>query len=313
MTTTESNTQTRPFESELKELYGNFSGELISSVDNIINNSEKYSAQTITPEMAAYIFLEKNVHNRNVAAGKVRDYMQAINDGEWKLNHQGIAFYSSGILADGQHRMVACALSKHPIELTVALDFAESAIDTIDISKGRTAGDALQLKGIEDPNLKSTIAKDVMTYIFQVENGVKPRFSIPKIEKYVLEHDSDLTEAIRIGSASVQNVTEPCMNRNEASTAAYLLSCGNHESKNIQSFIAAMQTGVADYPEAPTIVLSKQFMKSKMSNNKMHKFNKQAKLALICKGINYWLEEKSVSTMKYSTKEALPAPYPVAA
>lgn len=265
--------------------------------------------ESITPEVACVVFREQNTRNRNVSLSKVYVQRDAMDRGEWKLHHQGIAFYPDGTLADGQHRMAALALSSSPaLRFVVSSDFDKDAIDAIDRSARRTAGEALVMLGIEDGKQKATMARTVMEYVYEEQNGRRPSFTDPQVEKWVLDHDETLGKALKIGRGSVENVSDPCLGQAEAATFACLMLLGGWGDQATVSYIASIQQGVATYPESPTVALSKLYLRSKINARRTDRLTKKAKIALALKGAALWLEEKSVARMTWNaSKEALPS------
>lgn len=262
---------------------------------------------TITPVVAAVLARDYNKRNRDMTVSKVRDYQGAINRGEWKLNHQGLAFYPDGIIADGQHRVHAMALSDTPVETTVFPNFDKAAIDTIDRSKGRTAGEALVMLGVENGKDKASVGKTVMEYEFMLIHGSRPRFTDPQVEKWVMEHNEALDDAFNIADGSFKNVTDACLAKAEARTIATLMLRGGWGKQMTVSFIASIQQGVATYPESPTVILSKLYLRSKINARKADRLTKMQKLALALKGAALWADEKSVARLNWkATKEELP-------
>ncbi|MFB8416467.1 hypothetical protein ACFC63_13300 [Streptomyces albidoflavus] len=82
----------------------------------------------VTPELAIE-WLRRNIeNNRPVSHGKVRQWKTDIEQGRWKLTHQGIAFDPEGNLIDGQHRLLAIAASKRPIWIPVFTAFRRNAL-----------------------------------------------------------------------------------------------------------------------------------------------------------------------------------------
>jgi hypothetical protein len=74
--------------------------------------------QTITPAKAAEL-LESNTNNRPLSRATVRVFADAMQRGEWKTTHQGIAIDTNGQLVDGQHRLAALVEADVPVKLTV--------------------------------------------------------------------------------------------------------------------------------------------------------------------------------------------------
>ena len=303
-------TLVRPLVKEIMEAVGEFTPEAITEAASIVAAGQDISVEEIKPMVAAVIFCNHNRFNRDISIAKALQWRDDMTNGEWRLNHQGLAFYVNGDIADGQHRMAGQALSGTTQKYSVFRDFGREDVDTIDLGKARTAADALQLKGIEDSKRKSAISKAVEEYLHAAEYGVKPRYSIKRLEQAVMDHDEDLDIALKIGDTSVENVTVPALTASEASTVAYLFWRGGYSGEIISGFLSSLQQGVATYPQSPTVDLNGQFTRARSTANRAHKLNKTAKMAMACKGIALWTEGKSVSRLKYSNKESLPEPTP---
>lgn len=272
-----------------------------------IANSNEVRVVTLTPTVSAILANDYNKRNRSLTISKVRDYEGAIARGEWKLNHQGIAFYPDGTIADGQHRVHAVALGSKAVDTLVFPNFDKSAIDTIDRAAKRNAGEALEMMGIADGKLKAPIAKTVMEYEFELEHGSRPRFTDPQVEKWVMENDAMMDRAMEIGESSCKNVSDACLNAAEARTMVLLMLRGGWTESMTAGYVASIQQGVATYPEAPTVYLARLYMKSKLSNKRTDTLTKKQKLALAMKGLGLWAEEKSVARLTWKqNKEPLP-------
>lgn len=107
----------------------------------------------ITPEMARR-WLELNSRNRNLSGAKasliIRDW-ERHRPQEENASHQGIAFYASdGSLADGQHRLYACAKSGIPFWSEVTWNLPEEAAPTIDRHRPRSESDVISIAGLSD-------------------------------------------------------------------------------------------------------------------------------------------------------------------
>ncbi|MFZ1538870.1 MAG: hypothetical protein WAT23_15995 [Chromatiaceae bacterium] len=264
---------------------------------------------TLASAVAAVIFHDKNKRNRDLTLSKVIGYRDAMQRGEWKRHHQGIAFYDDGTLADGQHRIAATALSGMPaIEFMVSSDFPKDAIDTIDRVKTRTAGESLLMMGVMDGKAKAALGKTAMEYVFEELNSKRPAFTDIQVERWVMEKDSLLAKALVIGRKSTENVSDPCLTQMEAATDAALMLLGGWGEQQTVSYIASIQQGVATYPESPTVILSRLFLRAKINARRTDRLTKKTKIALALKGAALWLEEKSVARMVWNpTKEALPS------
>lgn len=262
--------------------------------------------RTITPRIAAVLFSDHNGTNRGLSLPKVNYLAAAMDRGEWVLHHQGIAFYADGTTADGQHRIGAVIVSGKPQDFLVSTDFNKAAIDAIDRSTRRSAGESLEMQGIAEGKAKATVSKFVMNYLAEV-GGAKPRYSDQQIEAFVIEHNSLLDRALRLGYDSTQNVSDPVMSVPVARQLATLMLIGSWPMHHAAGFIASVQQGVATYPDAPTIQLAKALLKSNLSDRRKDRLNSKQKIALLLKGAVLWSDELSVARLNWvATKEDLP-------
>lgn len=267
------------------------------------------SYEQITPGVGAALYIFHNTHNRDIREGKVFDYRNGMKAGEWKKNHQGIAFYDNGNIADGQHRCAAIALSGVTITTLVTRGFEEDAIDTIDLGAARTAGDALGMKGIDDAKIKASIAKSAEEYLHKYEFDNIPKFRIQQVEKMVLDYDEMLSESLVISYAAYAECSEKIMTLNAMATGVYLLLRGGWGYDFVQGFFSRIATG-EDYAESPAAALHEQFFKAAQPRTR-DRFTPTQRLAHICKGATQWSDKKSVKKVVVGKKESLPSPEPI--
>ena len=102
---------------------------------------------TVTPEMAIDWLDKANTNNRTVSDTHVQRLARDMKQGKWVLTHEGIAFDSSGILLDGQHRLWAVVIAEVPIEMHIWRGVTREALMAIDCGKSRSLGDVLRLSG----------------------------------------------------------------------------------------------------------------------------------------------------------------------
>lgn len=111
----------------------------------IINDTERIVQ--VTPELATTWLENKNTHNRKVVQTNVDRIAQEINEGRWRLNHQGIAFDENGNLVDGQHRLWAIVLTGKTVPVRVFTGISREAVETIDVGERRSNLDVIRLSG----------------------------------------------------------------------------------------------------------------------------------------------------------------------
>lgn len=114
----------------------------------------------ISPELAR-AWLEANTFNRKVSPEIVNKYASDMEQGTWRLNHQGIAFDDEGVLVDGQHRLMAIVKSGVTIKAMVTWGSSRVGVDELRV---RSTADVIKFGGLSDwiDSKKIPIAKQMI-------------------------------------------------------------------------------------------------------------------------------------------------------
>ena len=118
-----------------------------------LENQSNIKLVTITPKMAE-IMLEKNIANRKVNQANVNRIAADMATGNYKVNGETIKISPNGEILDGQHRLLACVKSGMSFQTYIVYNVEREAIGTIDMGKGRSVADSLNVMGC---NIKSGI------------------------------------------------------------------------------------------------------------------------------------------------------------
>lgn len=108
----------------------------------------------VSPERA-----QRVINQRNVAK-----ILHAIETGEWKTTHQGIALDSTGFVLDGRHRLTAIAAQRKHVTCLVAFDADPETFGVIDTGRARSPGDSLRIAGYTDVNVLAASTRQVLAY-----------------------------------------------------------------------------------------------------------------------------------------------------
>ncbi len=119
----------------------------------------------ITPKLAKEWLNVNRANNRPLNARTVEKYINLMKEDKWLLTHEGIAFDTAGLLADGQHRLTAIAMSGVTCEMMVTRGLSDAAFYVVGQGKMRSAADLL---GIANPNMPnktdmSALARGMLT------------------------------------------------------------------------------------------------------------------------------------------------------
>lgn len=128
----------------------------------------------ITPQMAAK-WLESNENNRRVQQDRVKLYASVMARGGWHFTHQGIAFYDDGRLADGQHRLLAIALSQMSVWMNVTYGLKLPAATAVDTGRPRNLTNAMHFMGMDTRNKFVPVARALFHEYLRQRGDVSAR------------------------------------------------------------------------------------------------------------------------------------------
>jgi hypothetical protein len=126
----------------------------------------------ITPTIAAEMLRMNNI-NRNMRPSHIKYIERQINLGNWIVTHQGIAFSKSGLLIDGQHRLMAIVNSGKAVYMYVFEGLPDEAYKAIDI--GHVARTQSDVTGISRDTVEIINAYNI--YVMGASGGGGQRLS----------------------------------------------------------------------------------------------------------------------------------------
>lgn len=107
------------------------------------------SNQLVTPSIAKS-YLDANIKNRNVKKPVVLKYSKDMKEGRWKPNTaEMIKLSKTGVILDGQHRLLAVIDANVPIYFHVATGLDDDIFDVLDTGSVRSAGDIFHIEGVK--------------------------------------------------------------------------------------------------------------------------------------------------------------------
>jgi hypothetical protein len=247
-------------------------------VDQIISQARvgDYQAEkeTLTPAIAAILFLEVNPHNRDWRPEWTEELVRRLNTGQWQNNGDTIRFYQDGAMADGQNRCAAIALSGQTVDVILVYGLKREAITTIDDGKPRYASDAAKLDGINNAKRKESIIKWTASYLVRAGQKDAQLRSETEIKAAIVANNVLLDSAIELGIESRENIVTPILKEPQAQLAAYLMLVGKWPVQLIREQLTLFQTGKSTEGEnSPYFVAGQMIERSRISSSKRAKLS----------------------------------------
>lgn len=148
----------------------------------------------------ALMHLHDEKLNRPHGPTKVLKLWQAMEEGRWRLTHQGIMIDTNGRLRDGQHRLRALIKHGKPLQFWVCFGCDPTAFDVVDQGDKRTASNVLSIDGYEKT---STLAATVGLLIrVERQSSLSPDSAyILSVTRERMAQGDELALAITAGKA----------------------------------------------------------------------------------------------------------------
>jgi hypothetical protein len=194
-----------------------------------------------------------NKRNRHVREGAIKNYADDMREGRWELTHQGIAFYEDGVLADGQHRLLAVIKANRDVPFMVTHGLPKKAGAVLDQHTKRQAHDAIAIGGLADGTNRNIVA---ITRFIMSGMGVytKPR-SVHDIAWFIKKYYEVLSKVDRMVLSKKRQVTHAGI----LSVYVCALLAGESEEK-IARFTKVMYTGEPAGPHENAAIRLREYL-----------------------------------------------------
>jgi len=263
---------------------------------------------TMTPEWAQDILKNQNKNNRPVKNTAVAKLVKAIQNNEWKLTHQGIAFDWHGHLVDGQHRLIAIAKSGVSVPIALTTDCDPSIFIACDIGTARTSGDVLSVNGTTK-NDATTIGAAIgilsryKKYPKLVWVGKVAQVSHTEILNYYKEWDDWQMPMFLAGKAyRAYRFATP----SNVLALIILAKTAGHDWDTIKNFTIGLGNG-ANLSEDSALLAYRNYLQSpaarpsRVANIQQHRF------ACIIKAFNYYAQQLPLKMFKQPNYPPMPS------
>lgn len=278
--------------------------------------------EKVTPEMARqWLDESEGTRQRGVRKNRVAKLVHAIQSGQWRVTHQGIAIDVDGVVIDGQHRLHAIAQAGEPVEVLVWRDVDPHTFEVIDTGASRTPSDSLKIAGFTDTNVLAAVVRTMLIYEQVVgTTGVEwltldRQVTTADILAYL--DDPDRKDAA-YASIKAGRMLAGAVSRHGATTP---LSAANMIVRTfptdigpdtLAEFNARLADGVMLAPRSPILALRRWLVSDTGYVHLSHSVRRQVTVSVALKAMNDYAlgEERSLSIFRFGS-EIIPGPLPI--
>jgi hypothetical protein len=238
---------------------------------------------TMTPGMAALLFLDFNDYNRAWDAQWSHGFGQIMTAGGWRLTSQGMGIYGEdGNLGDGQHRLAAIAATGVTLDVMMTLGVSKADVATIDSGKKRTPPDAAELRGVVNAKQKWVVLSGVLGYEHKV--GIPRSINDKDVESCAreIERLSDvLDRVLELGEISRGDAVQELLDFKMAAKAIFLMI--RHGWPEERALARIQEVQEEDYPndDAPLLAARELIIEHKPDKDDI---GQQKAVAVVLKG-----------------------------
>jgi hypothetical protein len=253
----------------------------------------------VTPEQARE-WLETNVGNRYLRRSSREKLVHSLEQGHWRLTHQGVAFDQNNALFDGQHRLGAIADSGVPAQLMVFEGCDRGTFDVIDRSSNRKFADTC-------PSPQHVVAALVRLAYVWLNTGGDMSKNLGTFERTddkdlqaVLNENPDLVFAARFA----QHNRLPVGSLPKSWHALLYWQMYQLAGDDATGFWDAVRTGAGLQPGEPTYVLRERLQKISMDQaHHRYRLKPVFKAAITIKAWNAVRQGKRISYLKWQGRD----------
>ncbi|GKQ33652.1 hypothetical protein [Streptomyces sp. A012304] len=259
--------------------------------------------RTVTPELAAE-WLKKNTLNRPLSRQTVAQLSRAIERGEWKLTHQGIAFDEEGRLVDGQHRLEAVVKAGIAVDMLVAHGVARTAFTVMDTGRKRTGRDALSLAGETNSTHLAAALRGLQLYLSSPDATWSGGSSLVSNDQLLttLEAHPEMREAINRGMA-LNRATKVTVT---AASIGWYVTSRERADIDQTAWFEGLITGAGLTESDPRLVLRNTLLGMAAGKRYRRKDDSREHLLYYLKAWNAWVEGRPLKLLRRSPGEKMP-------
>jgi hypothetical protein len=260
----------------------------------------------------AFFDLRADEKNRKLRPSNRARFARLITEGQFDHTHQGLAFNTDGLCADGQHRLAALLeIAEDNPDVTMVVDITYNApVDSArnyDGGANRSAVDHLQVAGMANAKQLSQLVRLLYLYETGLEKKVKSWKEIPPISQTTLidwsdRYGDDLLECLQAVRTPLRGTR---MHMHVAAVGRYLAR-EQWEKSPIDEFVEALGEPTKLTRNSPQRALSTWLNGNYLRNKRT---TPQVILAMFLVAYNDFCADVDRAQMKWLPSSGMPLAY----
>jgi hypothetical protein len=256
----------------------------------------KVQKTLITPDYAAQL-LKANTKNRRAKREVISKYTKDMSEGRWKEDtYELIKISKTGVILDGQHRLMAVVKSNVPIYFHIVKDLEDSIFDVLDTGSVRNATDVFKINGI----LQDSTLPSVIGFYYNLKDGGTTKGQKVSVRKT----NAELLEIYLLNPEYWQHIGHRAHSLYHSFAkilppsfiGGFMAFFNDFNDEDADDFMSQLCTG-SNIKLQIINILRNKLITEKVS---VHKLNVTTKMAFIIKAWNAYRMKQSIKILKYT-------------
>lgn len=261
----------------------------LAKLDTLIKHPPETSRViTFTPQFAERVLQQRNLNNRPMKPGKIKEYARDLKEQDWGLTGDTVKFGKDGSLRDGQNRLAAVIRAQVPLVTHVVFGVEPSLFSRMDIGKNRTPADVFSIAGLHYANHAAATVRWLLILTGSNPADRSKHFTNDELlHAYREKFDPvRIEESVRIGLEVKKNTGAPV-----GSVAALHYLMAQEDGERATQFFLDWANGHGNSRAAPRVLQKRLTEVSVATNNRVHE---TVRNAMIVQAYVAWRDGKSL-------------------
>jgi hypothetical protein len=274
-------------------------------LDALIGSYNGTKTMVIDPA-AARRLLAINTGNRRVSERRVSQLAAQIRAGQYENTGEPIIVSDTGILNNGQHRLLAIIEADASVETDIRFGIPRKAFVKTDTGAARTGADVLSIRGISGAGQISTTLRLLISYERGLPEHLRDYLTNDDINR-AYDRWPDVTQAV----TKVQVYRFPPQIRSTPLFATTFLAMRAPRAARVDEWLHVLATGLEAHREHPAYLLRERLLRG-VGSELGTRERQLVRFALMIKSWNMFRqdEELPMREFRWQSTGRDPQPFP---
>ena len=269
----------------------------------IIPSDIKIEKVLVDPHFANEL-LKGNQCNRSLTKSKVVKYANDMKNGLWTADTaETIKLTTAMRLLDGQHRLHGVVMSNVAVEMFIAYNVPETAMNNIDTGLSRSTKNIFELNGIPNAQQVSATVRKYLAYK-NANGNIDPIKNPSLTTKMVLDEyntNPDMWQALIV---KIMKSKKTFKNIEPSYLGAWYILCKDINEEDATRYFEMFISGIGFTNAKDPVYLFREYLLKDSTHTEAKK--RILDFALFAKSWNFFRTKKAISVLRYHPSELYP-------